>query len=471
MTAVEPLGGGDYTLTIHDAVRVLSPTASTATTTGWWAATSNARFSILSTIPGGPSNNVPGAQAAGRPHPIRGIPALFRWPRLACRTARGGLRRGRQLRRGLGRLRTREANFSATDGNIVAQRFDPSAQRVGNQFTVNSVIAGSQIDPDVAMDAEGDFVIVWSGPGTVTSPTTNAAGIITSTGGVFGQYYNSFGVPQGEFKVYEYTVGTQDHPAVAMDQNGDFVVTWNSYNNRTGTPDRYGVWARRYNYLRQPQPMTLATEVAICCGAQPRRAGQRCRGRLSRRTPTWPWTATATSPSSGKSRRRPRHTPPANVLWSTSSTPFTGTTRGNPFEVNTYTSAGQIEPRIAMDPTVTSPSSGPASSRTAAATASTPAATTPQRRCWQSSSASTRTLLKATASTRPTSPAIPTGRCHGGQRPHGGYLEHRRPAARCPRHPHPRQTLYDADRAMPPAACRRIDVNPATGLPWGEFPH
>ena len=332
---------------------------------------------------------------------------------------------------------------------------------MGNQFTVNSVIAGSQIDPDVAMDAEGDFVIVWSGPGTGDLATTNAAGIITSTGGVFGQYYNSFGVPQGEFKVNEYTVGTQDHPAVAMDQNGDFVVTWNSYNNRTGTPDRYGVWARRYNYLRQPQPMSGLTEVANPAAGLNPGVLVNAPTRLSRRTPTWPWTATATSPSSGRATTA---TGPPRT--SSDSSIADGTTRGNPFEVNTYTSAGQIEPRIAMDPTgdfavVWSSFVQDGSGYGVYA------------RRYDAATAVLGTEFRVNENSTKQRPlhdqllAIPTGRCHGGQRPHGGYLEHRRPAAR--RHDidiHAR--IYDAAPTPPRAAG---SCEPGDRAPLGRVPH
>lgn len=47
--------------------------------------------------------------------------------------------------------------------------------------------------------------------------------------GVFGQRYDSAGVPAGsEFLANTYTSSDQIRPAVAVADNGDFVVVWDS---------------------------------------------------------------------------------------------------------------------------------------------------------------------------------------------------------------------------------------------------
>jgi hypothetical protein len=88
---------------------------------------------------------------------------------------------------------------------------------LGGEFLVNSYTTGSQVYPDVAADAAGNFVVVWSG----------ASGLDDR---VFGQRYASTGEAVGtEFQVNTYTTSSNPYPAVAMDTDGDFVVVWQSY--------------------------------------------------------------------------------------------------------------------------------------------------------------------------------------------------------------------------------------------------
>src|SRR5205085_2316381 len=100
------------------------------------------------------------------------------------------------------------------------------------EFKVNTASDQAQNHSDVAMDAVGDFVIAWQnqdGDGT----------------GNYAQRYNAAGVAQGaEFKVNTYTTDNQDHPNVAMDATGDFVIAWSSqYQDGSGV----GVYAQRYS--------------------------------------------------------------------------------------------------------------------------------------------------------------------------------------------------------------------------------
>ena len=291
-TALEPLGGGDYTLTIHDTVWDLFRNSFDGTYTGLPGSDFQRTFSISSTI-ANPSNNVPvappGDPASNATDTVVPLtPVGQQDSPVVASDAKGDYVVVWVVYGQAGERGHRRQHRRPTLRRLRAARGHPVHGQLRGR--------GEPIQPDVAMDANGDFVIVWSGPGTGDLATTNAAGVITSTGGIFGQYYNNLGVPQGEFKVNEYTVNDQDHPSVAMDQNGDFVVTWNSYNNRTGTPDRNGVWARLYNNLRQPQPMSGPSGVTSPYEVANPTAGLNP-GVLvnvpappSRRTPTWPWT-------------------------------------------------------------------------------------------------------------------------------------------------------------------------------------
>ena len=122
---------------------------------------------------------------------------------------------------------------------IYAQRYEapapPFTERVpaGPETQVNTYTTLSQRSSATAMDADGDYVIVW------TSNGQDGSGY-----GIYGQRYNADGTTAGvEFKVNEYTFSVQRNPSVAMDADGDFVVAWESYfQDGDGT----GIFARRY---------------------------------------------------------------------------------------------------------------------------------------------------------------------------------------------------------------------------------
>jgi len=129
--------------------------------------------------------------------------------------------------------------WTADEGNgngldVFSQRFDASATPLADAAAVNSTTAGSQMFPAVAMDADGDFVVTWS------SLSQDGSGY-----GVFAQRYSSAGtVLGGEFLVNTATAGNQNFSAVAMDADGDFVIVWTSQDqDGSGT----GVFAQRYD--------------------------------------------------------------------------------------------------------------------------------------------------------------------------------------------------------------------------------
>ncbi len=103
----------------------------------------------------------------------------------------------------------------------------------GGELRVNTYTTGIQTVPSVAMDANGDFLVVWSGSGQGDS------------GGVFAQRHNAAGVKQGaEFRVNTYTTNAQYGPSAAMDDDGDFVITWQSHGQ---DGNGWGIYAQRYD--------------------------------------------------------------------------------------------------------------------------------------------------------------------------------------------------------------------------------
>ena len=127
------------------------------------------------------------------------------------------------------------------DGNsfgVFAQRYNANATKIGGEFQVNQFTTNKQEAPRIAMDDNGAFVIAWQSFGQ------DASGGY----GVYARLYNENGNAVGnEFQVNEETASYQFEPAVAMDSNGDFVVTWSSFGQEGDRGEQYGIFARMYD--------------------------------------------------------------------------------------------------------------------------------------------------------------------------------------------------------------------------------
>jgi hypothetical protein len=116
---------------------------------------------------------------------------------------------------------------------IYAQRYSANGTALGSEFRVNAHTTGSQAFPSVAMDADGDFVVSWASNGQDGSYW-----------GIYAQRYSASGSAQGsEFRVNSSTSGNQARPSVAVDADGDFVIAWQA-DSQDGS--MYGVYAQRY---------------------------------------------------------------------------------------------------------------------------------------------------------------------------------------------------------------------------------
>jgi hypothetical protein len=125
---------------------------------------------------------------------------------------------------------------------VFGQRFSSTGARLGGEFQVNSYTSSNQNRAVVAAEGDGDFVVVWqSGP--EINPQDG------SVLGVFGQRFSSAGVRQAaEFQVNQYTLYSQRSPEIAADASGDFIVTWESADDASPQDgDDTGVFARRLN--------------------------------------------------------------------------------------------------------------------------------------------------------------------------------------------------------------------------------
>jgi hypothetical protein len=120
---------------------------------------------------------------------------------------------------------------------IFGQRLSTSGLPLGSEFQVNTDTTGNQSSPDVAADAAGNFIVVW------TDVDADGSGIV-------GRRYNSSGAPVGgEFQVNSYTTNAQSGASIAAAAGGDFVVMWTSQGQ---DGDSQGVFARRFNSAGVP---------------------------------------------------------------------------------------------------------------------------------------------------------------------------------------------------------------------------
>ena len=105
-----------------------------------------------------------------------------------------------------------------------------AAQLLGPEFQVNSYTTDDQTYPEVAADAAGNFVVVWRGGGQDGSGS-----------GIFGQRFDAAGAQAGgEFQVNSYTTLDQYSPAVASDDDGNFLVVWKRFANLGSEANIFG---------------------------------------------------------------------------------------------------------------------------------------------------------------------------------------------------------------------------------------
>jgi hypothetical protein len=127
---------------------------------------------------------------------------------------------------------------------ILAQMYDSSGLEVGAPIGINTTVAGDQTRPAIGCDDSGDFGIAWQGPDA-------------DEDGIFARRYEEDGLPDtSQVAVNTTTAGVQSLPSIAMAENGDFLVAWQS-------PDAAGagVWARLFD--NDGNPLTGEIQVNV----------------------------------------------------------------------------------------------------------------------------------------------------------------------------------------------------------------
>ena len=124
------------------------------------------------------------------------------------------------------------------DGNgvyqILARGFNSDGTERFADITVNSVGAGQQFDPAIAMADNGDFVVAWE-------DDNDGNGVFQ----ILARGFSSDGTERfPDITVNTVGAGQQFDPAIAMADNGDFVVAWEDDNDGNGV---FQILARGFN--------------------------------------------------------------------------------------------------------------------------------------------------------------------------------------------------------------------------------
>ena len=132
--------------------------------------------------------------------------------------------------------------------DIYGQRYASDGSAVGTEFQVNTYTSDFQIASSVAVDADGDFVVVWH------------SGLFGFDFDVQGQRYASNGSAVGvEFQVNTSTTNGQNYASVAAEINGDFVVVWQSDVSSGSDTDGSSIQGQRY---AGPAPTTVVPSLS-----------------------------------------------------------------------------------------------------------------------------------------------------------------------------------------------------------------
>ena len=134
---------------------------------------------------------------------------------------------------------------AAGDYGVFAQILDVNGNPIGPEIAVNDYVAKDQMSPAVAIADDGSFVVVWA------SEDQDGNGFE-----IYGMRFDALGNPRQvpgelpgtfEFRINDYILDDQIDPAVAMDGSGNFVVTWTSTTDQAGANSRNDIYFRRFD--------------------------------------------------------------------------------------------------------------------------------------------------------------------------------------------------------------------------------
>ncbi len=130
-----------------------------------------------------------------------------------------------------------------TDQSVQGRRFTSSGDPLGDDFQVNTFTTDFQSYPSVALNDAGDFVVTWTSFVSDTGPILS----------IQGQRYDSSGLPAGdEFLVNTTTTNFRSNSSVAMNAAGEFVVVWMSVGSGGTDSSGFSIQGQRYESAGSP---------------------------------------------------------------------------------------------------------------------------------------------------------------------------------------------------------------------------
>ena len=120
--------------------------------------------------------------------------------------------------------------------DVYARRYSAALQPLGAEFRVNETVIASQSRPAVDVSPEGDAVIVWASD----RQDGNSYGVYAR------KYRKATNAASSEIAVNTRKIRAQTFPSVAMDSAGEFIVAWTS-DQQDG--DGLGVYAKSFDSL------------------------------------------------------------------------------------------------------------------------------------------------------------------------------------------------------------------------------
>jgi len=128
-----------------------------------------------------------------------------------------------------------DARYGNTNGyyghDIYAQCYESDGSKVGNNFKVNDDLESTiKRDPAIAADSIGNYVITWS---------DERNGKLDVYAQAYTKNNDKIGV---NFRVSDNEIVTNIYPAIAMYKNGNYIITWLSWEN-----GNYAIYAQQFS--------------------------------------------------------------------------------------------------------------------------------------------------------------------------------------------------------------------------------
>jgi hypothetical protein len=134
-----------------------------------------------------------------------------------------------------------------SDRAVCAQRFNSKCEKIGEEFVVNTYTKFSQCLPSIAMNSDGRFIILWQSWGQESFDNQGFYNNDEEQNyGVYAQLFDEDGNRVAEeIHVNAKTEGDQFFSRGAINKNGDIIIVWSSWiSNTTNSGD---IIAQRFN--------------------------------------------------------------------------------------------------------------------------------------------------------------------------------------------------------------------------------